>query len=302
MARLVLRFVGVDPDADLAMFAPLDGEIPLLRLKVSPEKDGKPVAFGTLVDVTYVRSSNRVVRYSWVKETMGDIKIVSGEVQSIRTGTDVVILEFQDGTKASSRYPASASPNDFVRFRVQGPGTWFYDLEVLDEDGDPKEDPKLKLESAPKGKQAAPPPRGTLFDSMASLLPPVEDHGDRLTILPKASVRPDFGDSFAMKAKPTDGDYDYLLEGEEQQADELDLGPPSPPAGASATRPAYYRVGSAYEPRKVIKAWGLGFNLGMVLKYICRHGKKPGATAKLDLQKCIEYLQFELEEMEGGPK
>lgn len=43
-------------------------------------------------------------------------------------------------------------------------------------------------------------------------------------------------------------------------------------------RPGYYNPDSAYEPRKVIKAWGLDWNLGTALKYIERRGNKQGET------------------------
>ena len=39
-------------------------------------------------------------------------------------------------------------------------------------------------------------------------------------------------------------------------------------------RPDYYNPDSAYEPRKVIKAWGLDWKVGSALKYITRCGKK----------------------------
>lgn len=50
-------------------------------------------------------------------------------------------------------------------------------------------------------------------------------------------------------------------------------------------RPGYYNPDSAYEPRKVIKAWGLDWNLGTALKYIERRGNKQGETTLKDLKK-----------------
>jgi hypothetical protein len=61
-------------------------------------------------------------------------------------------------------------------------------------------------------------------------------------------------------------------------------------------RPAYYDPDSLYEPRKVIREWGLGFNLGNCLKYIGRAGKKEGASRLDDLRKALTYLEFEIEE------
>lgn len=64
-------------------------------------------------------------------------------------------------------------------------------------------------------------------------------------------------------------------------------------------RPDYYSPESPYEPRKVINAWDAGFNLGNVLKYIGRAGKKSGARRIDDLKKALTYLEFEIEsEME----
>lgn len=49
-----------------------------------------------------------------------------------------------------------------------------------------------------------------------------------------------------------------------------------------------------YEAIKVIEAWGLGFCLGNVVKYICRAGNKEGALAIDDLKKAEWYLQREI--------
>jgi hypothetical protein len=47
-----------------------------------------------------------------------------------------------------------------------------------------------------------------------------------------------------------------------------------------------------YEAIKVIEAWDLGFNLGNVVKYISRSGKKGDALE--DLQKARWYLEREI--------
>ena len=45
-----------------------------------------------------------------------------------------------------------------------------------------------------------------------------------------------------------------------------------------------------------IEAFGLGFNLGNVAKYICRCGRKGDANDAIkDLQKAIVYLEREIE-------
>jgi hypothetical protein len=64
-------------------------------------------------------------------------------------------------------------------------------------------------------------------------------------------------------------------------------------------RPNHYSPGSAYEPLKVIRAWGLGFELGNVLKYIARAGKKPLAPALDDLRKAQTYLSLYIEHLEA---
>nr|DAN31468.1 MAG TPA: nucelotide kinase [Bacteriophage sp.] len=61
-------------------------------------------------------------------------------------------------------------------------------------------------------------------------------------------------------------------------------------------RPDYYNPNSAYEPRKVIKAWGLDWNLGNALKYIARCGKKANSTKSTDLEKAMTYIGFEIED------
>ena len=61
-------------------------------------------------------------------------------------------------------------------------------------------------------------------------------------------------------------------------------------------RPGYYNPDSSYEPRKVIKAWGLDWNLGNALKYIARCGKKANNSKLIDLEKAMTYIGFEIED------
>ena len=61
-------------------------------------------------------------------------------------------------------------------------------------------------------------------------------------------------------------------------------------------RPDYYNPDSTYEPRKVIKAWGLDWNLGNALKYIARCGKKENNSKLIDLEKAMTYIGFEIED------
>lgn len=46
-----------------------------------------------------------------------------------------------------------------------------------------------------------------------------------------------------------------------------------------------------YEAIKVIEAWGLDFNLGNVVKYLSRAGKKSAETEIQDLEKALWYLK-----------
>lgn len=64
----------------------------------------------------------------------------------------------------------------------------------------------------------------------------------------------------------------------------------------SVHRPAHYAEGRKYEPRKVIADWGLNFNLGNAVKYVARAGRKGDKIE--DLRKAIQYIEFEIEELE----
>ena len=65
----------------------------------------------------------------------------------------------------------------------------------------------------------------------------------------------------------------------------------------AVNHPAHYGgADNPYEAIKVIEAWGLGFCLGNVVKYISRAEKK-GATIE-DLRKAAWYLQREIENRE----
>ena len=61
--------------------------------------------------------------------------------------------------------------------------------------------------------------------------------------------------------------------------------------------PLHYTGGRKFEPKDVIRDWGLNFNLGSALKYIARAGRK-GNTVE-DLEKAREYLAFEIEALKA---
>lgn len=73
-----------------------------------------------------------------------------------------------------------------------------------------------------------------------------------------------------------------------------------PKAAGAGPRPPYYRPGNV-EAWDVIEAWQLGFNLGNVLKYLCRAGLKHRDRLS-DLRKAQVYLAREIECLEKRGK
>lgn len=61
--------------------------------------------------------------------------------------------------------------------------------------------------------------------------------------------------------------------------------------------PEHYNY-SEYEPIDVINAWGLSFNLGNVVKYIARAGRKGEETILDDLRKARFYLNDYIKRLE----
>lgn len=49
------------------------------------------------------------------------------------------------------------------------------------------------------------------------------------------------------------------------------------------------------QPIDLINAQDLNFNLGNVVKYVCRAGKKQGENILTDLEKAKDYINFEIE-------
>ena len=62
------------------------------------------------------------------------------------------------------------------------------------------------------------------------------------------------------------------------------------------TSPSHYTEGRKYEPKDVIRDWDLNFNLGNVVKYVSRAGRKGDMVE--DLLKARQYLDFELQALE----
>lgn len=61
--------------------------------------------------------------------------------------------------------------------------------------------------------------------------------------------------------------------------------------------PSHYAEGRNYEPKDVIRDWGLNFNLGSVVKYIARAGRKDDIVQ--DLKKAQQFIQFEIDAIEA---
>lgn len=57
--------------------------------------------------------------------------------------------------------------------------------------------------------------------------------------------------------------------------------------------PPHYQ--GSIQPIELINAQELNFNLGNVVKYVCRAGKKQGENTLSDLEKAKDYINFEIE-------
>jgi hypothetical protein len=80
------------------------------------------------------------------------------------------------------------------------------------------------------------------------------------------------------------------------------LAPNYLPPREAVNHPAHYGGDTVYETIKVIRAWGLGFDLGNAVKYISRAGKKDRAKTIEDLKKAIFYIEDEIKHLEGATK
>ena len=57
--------------------------------------------------------------------------------------------------------------------------------------------------------------------------------------------------------------------------------------------PSHYQ--GTIQPIDLINAQNLNFNLGNVVKYVCRAGKKQGENVLSDLEKAKNYINYEIE-------
>lgn len=67
------------------------------------------------------------------------------------------------------------------------------------------------------------------------------------------------------------------------------------PVVEAVAHPSHYNF-SKYEPVNVIREWQLNFNLGNVIKYVARAGRKDNIIQ--DLKKARQYLDFEIQALE----
>ena len=63
------------------------------------------------------------------------------------------------------------------------------------------------------------------------------------------------------------------------------------------TTPTHYQ--GTIQPIDLINAQNLNFNLGNVVKYVCRAGKKQGENVLSDLDKAKNYINFEIERIKN---
>lgn len=62
------------------------------------------------------------------------------------------------------------------------------------------------------------------------------------------------------------------------------------------TTPSHYQ--GTIQPIDLINAQNLNFNLGNVVKYACRAGKKQGESNLKDLKKAKDYINYEIKRLE----
>lgn len=65
----------------------------------------------------------------------------------------------------------------------------------------------------------------------------------------------------------------------------------------NVTHPSHYCEGRQFEPIDVINDWLLDYNLGNVVKYISRAGRKENALE--DLEKASFYLNYEINKLKN---
>ena len=64
----------------------------------------------------------------------------------------------------------------------------------------------------------------------------------------------------------------------------------------SENTPTHYQ--GTTQPIDLINAQNLNFNLGNVVKYVCRAGKKQGESNLKDIEKAKDYINYEIKRLE----
>ena len=67
-----------------------------------------------------------------------------------------------------------------------------------------------------------------------------------------------------------------------------------------SSTPKHYQA--TIQPIELINAQNLNFNLGNVVKYVCRAGKKKGENVLSDLEKAQNYINYEIERIKNEEK
>ena len=83
--------------------------------------------------------------------------------------------------------------------------------------------------------------------------------------------------------------YNRAMEDSLSLIEDLDEKQPT----TSQNTPPHYQ--GTIQPIDLINAQDLNFNLGNVVKYVCRAGKKQGENILSDLEKAKDYINFEIE-------
>lgn len=65
-----------------------------------------------------------------------------------------------------------------------------------------------------------------------------------------------------------------------------------------SSTPSHYQ--GTIQPIDLINAQNLNFNLGNVVKYVCRAGKKQGENVLSDLEKAQNYINYEIERVKNN--
>lgn len=67
---------------------------------------------------------------------------------------------------------------------------------------------------------------------------------------------------------------------------------------SNVSHPSHYNQGK-YEVIDVIYDWNLNFSLGNAIKYVARAGHKDPNKTVEDLQKAIQYIEFEIDHIKS---